>query len=216
MSARIGQPTGPGWRFWLLWMLATIVGAAAGLVLSLSLNSILVAALGTDGSRPWTAIETALIILFKAAEGGVMGMGIGLGQWLVLRKHLKQTGWWVLATVLPLFLQGAFNWSLPSVTPSVQVGVNTMLSLGIFFGLCQWFVLRGRVPYAGWWIAISIAGWGLALALIVATELAQLHIEPFLGMVFFTASLLVPFAVAGGGLVWLLRQTTPARQAIAS
>ena len=77
-------------------------------------------------------------------------------------------------------------------------------------------MLRGRVPYAGWWIAINIAGWVASFPVGAASEYAQFSIESFLGMVFFAISLLVPFAVAGGGMVWLLRQTAPARQAIAS
>ena len=121
MSAPIIHPARPGWRFWLFWMLATVVGAAAGLVLSFPLNSILETALGPERTGPWTAAETALIMLVKGAEGGVMGMGMGLGQWLVFRKQLKQTGGWVLATGLALFIQGAFRWSLPFDAPASQV-----------------------------------------------------------------------------------------------
>ncbi len=213
MFTQMTPPTRPGWRFWLLWMIATIAGAAAGLVLVFPLNAILVAALGEGKLGPWTTTETALIVVFKGAEGGVMGIGMGLGQWLVLRDYLKQTLGWILATGLVFFVQGAFMWNY--YTLAVQVGTNTMLSFGIFLGLCQWFVLRGRVSYARWWIAISIAGWVLALALVAATAFAGL-IESLPGIVFFAVVWLVPFAVAGGGMVWLLRQTAPAHQAIAS
>jgi hypothetical protein len=197
-------------------MLATVVGAAAGMILSFPLNYILVAALGTKVTTPWTTTETALIVLFKGAEGGMMGMGVGLGQWWVFRKHLKQTGGWVLATGLALFIQGAFRWSLPSDIPAWQVGVSTMLSFGVFLGLCQWFVLRGRVPHAEWWIAVSIAGWVATFAVHAVSEYAQFSFESFLGMVFIAVEFLVPLAVAGGGMVWLLRQTAPASQAAAS
>jgi hypothetical protein len=216
MSAEVIQTTRPGWRFWLLWMIATVVGAAAGMVLSVPLNLILEVALGTSRTPPWTATETALIALLKGAEGGVMGLGMGLGQWLVFRKHQKQTSGWVIATGLALFLQGAFRWSLPYETSPSQVRLLTTLSFGLFLGVCQWIVLRGRIARAGWWIPISIAGWVLALALMAASEYAQLNIEieSLLGMAFFAVSMLVPFAVAGGGMAWLLRQTEPARQAM--
>jgi len=216
MSARFGQPTHPGWRFWLFWMLATFVGAAAGLVLSFPLQSILETILGREGAGPWTAAEHALIVVLKGAQGGVIGMGMGLGQWLIFRKHLNQTGGWVLATGLAFLLQGAFRWSLPFDTPAEQVFVSITLSFGIFLGLCQWLVLRGRVPYAGWWIVINIAGWVATFAVHAVSEYAQFSIESFLGMVLTAVGLLVPFAVAGVGMVWLLRQTAPSSQGIAS
>lgn len=216
MSAGIVQPTRPGWRFWLFWMLATLVGTAAGMVLSSPLQIILETILGTEVTTPWTTTETALIVLFKGAEGGVMGMGMGLGQWWVFRKHLKQAGGWVLATGIALFLQGAFRWSLPFDTPAEQVLVSITLSFGIFLGLCQWFVLRGRVPYAGWWIVINIAGWVATFAVHAVSEYAHFSIESFLGMVLMAVTFLVPFAVAGAGMVRQLRQTAPAGQAIAS
>ncbi len=215
MSARTVQPSRPGWKFWFLWILATVVGAAVGLVLSFPFQLVLEAALGTKRIPPWTAAETGLIVVLKGAEGGVMGLGMGLGQWLVFRKHLNQTRGWILATGLALFLEGAFRWSLPFDTLTWQLGVDTMLSLGAFLGIFQWFVLRGRVPYAGGWIVISVAGWILALVLIVATEFAPQPVESSVGQVLFGVTLLVPFAVAGGGMVWLLRQTAPTRQAIA-
>jgi hypothetical protein len=185
------------------------------MIVSAPLNLILVAVLGPDVPPPWTAAQTALIIVFKGAEGGVMGLGTGLGQWLVFRKHLMRAGGWIPATGLAFALQGAFRWSLPYETLALQVGVDIMLSFGVFLGIFQWLVLRGRVSHAGWWIAISIAGWLPALALMVGPELAQFPIESTLGWGLFALAMLLPFAVAGGGMVWLLRQA-PARQAFAS
>jgi hypothetical protein len=216
LSARPVQPTRPGWRFWLWWMLATLVGAAAGMFLSFPLQVMLETLIGTEITTPWTTAQTALIVLFKGAEGGVMGLGMGLGQGWVFRKHLAQTGGWVLATGLALFLQGAFRWSLPYETPPWQVGVITAFSFGVFLGACQWCVLRGRVPNAGWWIAISMAGWVAALAVEAISEYAQFSIESPSGMALFAVSLLVPFAGAGAGMVWLLRQAPLTRAPVAA
>ncbi len=216
MPARIDQPTRPGWRFWLLWMLATAAGAAAGMVFSAPLQLILEAAVGNQVPPPWTATQTVLIVLLKGGEGGMMGLGMGLGQWWVFRRHLKQMGGWIAATGLALFLQDAFRWSLPYDTPPSQVLVITTLSFGLFLGLCQWFVLRRHVTHAGWWIAVSIAGWVAAFAVGSAGDLAQFSIESILGMVFLALSMLVPFAVAGGGMVWLLRRNASASHAISA
>jgi len=203
MSTIVVQPLRPGLRFWLWWMLATVIGVAAGMFLSFPFQFVLEAALGTEVATPWTTTTQTLIVVFKGAEGVVMGMGMGLGQWWVIRKYLKPMGGWVFATGLAFFLQGAFRWSLPFDILPQQVGATITLSFGIFLGFCQWFVLRRNVRRAEWWIAINIAGWMPAFALMFAPEFGQI-----LGMVLFAITMLVPFAVAGVGMIWLLRQTT--------
>ena len=213
MSVQTTQPTHPGWKFWLLWMLGTILGMAS-MVLSIPFQMILIAALGSDAiPPPWTTTQTALIMVFKGAQGGVMGLGIGLGQWLVLRKYLKQTSMWIFATGFAFFLEGAFRWSLPYDTPSEQIFVLTTLGSGIFLGLSQWFVLHGHIPNAGWWMAINLAGSVVALVIHTLSNSAQFSIESGLGMVFFAISMLLPFTVAGAGMVWLLQPHSPASQA---
>ncbi len=155
---------------------------------------------------PWTATETVLIMVLKGAQGGMMGLGMGLGQWWVFRRYLKQTGGWIVATGLALFLQGAFRWSLPYSTPPSQVFLFTTLNSGILLGLCQWLVLRGHVPYAAWWIAINIAGCAAELAVHPIAEYAQFSIESIPGMIVFGLETIVPFGVAGMGMIWLLRK----------
>lgn len=84
---------------------------------------------------------------------------------------------------------------------SWQAGAVTLVLFGVVLGIAQWSVLRGRVHQAGWWIAISTLAWALAAAI-------SLPIVNWAGFV--TLSGVLPVAVTGAGMVWLLRRSATA------
>lgn len=217
MSAPIVQPTPPGWRFGFLWILATAVGALVGPAFAFPVNLALVALLGVTAPVPGTPTQQALILTLDGLGASMLfvGLGMGLGQWLLLRKYLKHSAGWILATGLAMLFQGLLRWSLPPNTPAGQIGPITITSGAIIVSICQWFVLRGRVPHAGWWVVICIAGWVPTLAFSLVAEYLQLSSESLLALVIVAIGTILPFAVAAGGMVWLLRQTSLAHQAIA-
>jgi hypothetical protein len=129
-----------------------------------------------------------------------------VGQWLILRGHLPRTGWWILATLVGYSAPMALRWMAPGLEPPWLVGAAMYLTFGIVLGVLQWLVLRGRVDRASWWIAISIGGWMLAFALTGLAVVSGLYVEPF----DLLAAFFVPVAVAGGGIMWLLRRSPSA------
>lgn len=218
MSAQLGQATHLGWRFGFLWILATAVGALVGPAFAFPVNLALVALLGVTAPVPGTPTQQALILTLDGLGASMLfvGLGMGLGQWLLLRKYLKHTAGWILATGLAMLLEGLFRWSLPPDTPPGLIGPLTVPTSAILLAVCQWFVLRGRVLHAGWWVVICIAGWVPTLAFAILAEYAQLSSESLFALVIIAIGTILPFAVAAGGMVWLLRQATPTRQPIAS
>ena len=67
----------------------------------------------TDGLRPLSAVipaetlrsqpigaRSALNALAVGGAGAVVGLGLGSAQWLVLRRHVRSAGWWILANSL--------------------------------------------------------------------------------------------------------------------
>ena len=139
----MSEPRLPRRASWLLWVLASALGGAIGVI-------------------PARLIGTTLgeAVLGAIALGGVLG-AIGAGQWLVMRRRLPWAGWWVPATLAGGLAGGA-----------VALGLLELLSgngretlgavLGIFgglgaFGAVQWLVLR-RATRAGWWVLASVAG----------------------------------------------------------
>jgi hypothetical protein len=100
------------------------------------------------------------------------GPVIGVAQWLVMRRYIRATGWWVVVSSvgwwsginLQILLGGLLN-------PSVQLlwqefglwevfWINTVqepVTL-VSLGFCQWLLLRRRLPCVGWWILASAVG----------------------------------------------------------
>lgn len=218
MPDQMVQPARPGWKFGFLWMLATAAGAAIGPAFAFPVNLALVAFLGVTAPVPGTPVQQALTLTVDALGASMLfvGLGMGLGQWLLLRNYLKHSAGWILATGLAMLLAGLFRWSLPPDIPRGLIGPLTVPVGAILLAVCQWFALRGRVPHAGWWVVICIAGWMPALAFAIGAEYVQLSPESLFALVIIVIGTILPFAMAAGGMVWLLRQTARASQPIGS
>lgn len=209
-----------GWRFAFLWILATFVGAIVGPAFAFPVNLALVAFLGVTAPVPGTPTQQALILTLDGLGASMLfvGLGMGLGQWLLLRKYLKHSAGWILATGLAMLLEGLFRWSFPPDIDPGLIGPLTIPAGTILLAVCQWFVLRGRVPQAGWWVVICIAGSVPTFVLAVADISIQFFSEAPIALVLVLTAIgtILPFAVAAGGMVWLLRQSTPVSHAAVS
>ena len=202
-----GERAPAGWRLWLWWVLASMVGWAVGGGLSGSLGSIQAGYVG----------------------GMTVGAaGAGALQWLVLRQRIAGAGWWVLATLLSsavvgglivaVGLVGGKAWDATwSANPGrVVVGLAGMGLFGTVLGALQWLVLRRRIARAGWWVLAGGVGWimgapvgavlggGLSAALGWAGSGSSDWALTWAGVG------AVYGAITGRVLVWLLRQPMPA------
>ncbi len=185
----------PGWRFWLAWMFVTIAGVIGYVIIVAPiLNAVSERLRGTQG-------ELGIGMLLGAVSAITLGATIGAAQWLVLRRQLPRTGWWILATLIGYSMPMAFGSLISGLEPSWLASLVNFIEFGVVLGALQWLVLRGHIDHAGWWIAISIAGWAIAAALIDIAYISGLYVEPF----DLLAAFIVPVAAAGCGIVWLLR-----------
>ena len=185
----------PGWRFWLAWMFVTIAGVIGYVIIVAPiLNAVSERLRGTQG-------ELGIGMLLGAVSAITLGATIGAAQWLVLRRQLPRTGWWILATLIGYSMPMAFGSLISGLEPPWLASLVNFIEFGVVLGALQWLVLRGRIDHAGWWIAISIAGWAIAAALIDIAYISGLYVEPF----DLLAAFIVPVAAAGCGIVWLLR-----------
>lgn len=196
------RQTHPGLVFWVQWMLATVAGAVAYVIMLIPLMRG-ITLLAPAGPESVAEPPIWLQLVLRAFGMGLLGAAIGLAQWLVLRRVLRGVGWWVPATMVGYAALNVAGWIwLLSVEPPPWLaGSTSFVLVGLVLGVAQWLVLRGRVERAGWWIAISVAGWTLALALTRLIILSGLYVEP-MDML---SALLVPVAISGAGLVWLLQ-----------
>ena len=210
MSMALVQPPALGWRFGFLWILATAVGALVGPALAFPVNLALVALLGVTAPVPGTPIEQALILTADGMGASMLfvGLGMGFAQWLLLHRYLKHSEGWILATGIAMLLAGLFRSSFPPDINPALIGPLTIPAGAILLAVCQWFVLRGRVPHAEWWVIICIAGWVPTLAASMIFGYLQFSSESPLALVVIVIGTILPFIVAAAGMVWLLRQTT--------
>ena len=137
------EPPPGSWRTGFCWWLACVVAYSAAFPLGFSLSA----------SVTW-----------GWSSGG---LGIGVLQWLVLRRHVRQSPWWI-----PLSFLGAFIGSAGSFVPGELIlreagllptfaAAGGMIGLGV--GLAQWLVLRLWVRRAGWWVWANAAAHSLGV-----------------------------------------------------
>lgn len=104
----------------------------------------------------------------------LMGAVIGIFQWLVLRRWLKNSVLWIIVVGMGYVI--AAYVSVPIILWDMYYNLNLPYELGrpfqldeVIFGAvfgtimgsAQWIILRNYFHRAGWWIAGSLAGWTL-------------------------------------------------------
>ncbi|UCF06623.1 MAG: hypothetical protein JSV33_06245 [bacterium] len=198
------EDTVPGWRFWLQWVLVSCVGYAVGCLAGFVLGHLL---LGN--------------VMIGIGTGAVTG----LLQWLLLRRYIRQSGWWVLASTLglgvSLGLYGIVHlvWMVPFHMgwPLGILGWGLAYLLGgALVGLPQQRILRRSLARSAWWVPVSAAGWALSV-LGTAIQPTDSHLPTVLiilrnGMAGPAVAGIILGIITGAGLVWLLRQPIPAKQ----
>jgi hypothetical protein len=175
------------WSLALRWVVATSVGWVIGFAICEALNA------------------TLDFLAHPPTDGAVIGIAIGIGQWLALDHRINRSRWWILASIVG-FGVGKEVGDLVAQAGSGAVGSGLAgLALGTSLGSAQWLVLRRYVEAARWWIVASAIAWAIGWSIIasVGTEAAGGSIS----MAFVIGA--IGAGVAGGitaaALVWLGR-----------
>jgi hypothetical protein len=211
-----GAAVTSGGRFWLWWMLASIAGSGAGVLVWLLVG----AALETLGAQG-VALAARMGGLLPLGLGAIFGATLGTAQWLVLRRQLPQTGRWALATTCGYALVFVLGFSLIpqgqgtanelGVVNQVLLGAGLGAAAGAPSGVLQWvLVLRRQVPHAVWWAPASSGSWAVGFA-------ASFALGALLDGLFFVAGVVGALALTGLAMAWLVRRapgapTQPAPQ----
>ena len=99
-------------------------------------------------------------LLLPAIALVTAGVGAGVMQCMVLTRRIPH-GWrWILATTVGWMV--GLGIALFAVPPGL--GLLTGVVIGTTTGTAQWGLLRFRVRWAGWWIAVSVLAWATALS----------------------------------------------------
>jgi hypothetical protein len=152
----------PGWIFYVGW----IVASAAGVPIAWTIAwAIISRAVGVVGARievgGYSRITEDFLGLYVLLP--VLGLLLGLLQYLLLRRYLPRIVAWIAATTAGWLslsaLLGIF--AFVAVAPPAPL----IVLAGGFLALPQWFVLRTRVPNAVVWLIASTVSWALAFVL---------------------------------------------------
>jgi hypothetical protein len=185
------------YSIWLQWIFLTILGFLLSLY--------------------WLEIGERSDI--RAAEAVIGGIIIGLAQWLVLKQHFSQMGWWIFASMISWGLLagsplGALGWVVPkvmSIPIRIVFGIIDGAIAGVIIGVGQWWVLKNQVKHAWLWILASIVGWtiGLTFAWIVGAVLRGITGIFFGEVVGLTLGWFVVAAITGILLCNFAKNATP-------
>lgn len=196
---------------WIRWVVLSAVGVAGGLAAGLALGAPIESIVG--------------MMLVTPTVMAIAGSILGASQWLWLRRRLRRSGWWILASALGLgigltagvvvveFIGRALAGEpvrFVSLSPAWRAaGVAVIGTLaGFTLGGMQWFVLRREVSGAGHWVLFSSLGLGIGLAGgVIAADLLFGGVGTPLGFgVFLALGGLVVGAVTGRSVIRLQMQ----------
>ena len=85
----------------------------------------------------------------------VLGLFMGLFQWLVLRQFLFEVGWWIFCSTITLFISFSVLLSRPNVSWFI------FAVLGAVVGIVQWLLIKKHDTSAWKWVFASAFSWGL-------------------------------------------------------
>jgi hypothetical protein len=176
-----------GWGFWFVWVLGTLITAAAGYVV------VGVVSLYYVGS--WFTSLVPVVIVSSL---------VGLVQWAALRPHVFGIGLWLLSVVT-----GA-----AATVLAMDVSLGGLLSTaagGLLAILLQWLMLRGRGLRAGSWILWGAVGWVAGIAELVllfgAFNAWYWYDSPGFAVLVGLVPTVGSAPITGAGLIWLLRRS---------
>jgi hypothetical protein len=181
-------------------VLASAAGGALGVALGLKVGS-------HDLPAPAASRAVDEVIIY-----GLYWMGIGAGQWLVLRRCIARAGWWVVASALGGALVGLAAGTLGNPPPVPVYAAYGLL--GLLLGVPQWMILRRHVRRAAWWLMANSAGWALGTLAAVALDRAMtIRVSEIAGLVLlFGVASGIAGSVTGALLVWLPSQAPTSRR----
>ena len=211
------ERTNIGTGFWLQWVLASMLGFAVGAAMGNAVANSIPPMVCTqsfsdsliDRLTNFPCIQPSLGLVLIVI---ILGLAGGFMQWLVLRRRIAGTGWWVPASTL------GFPVALVMAEGAMRVGeIPSPILLGVLFGILSgilpWLVLRRQVARAGWWVPAhllgSLVGGAMGIVAFHVMALIGFYQLPWAAAgAMFGAGL---SAITGITLVWLLRQPIPGK-----
>jgi len=171
------------WGFGLRWVLATTAGWVVGFAVCEALKAF---------------VEDLFI------DGAVIGISVGIMQWLALKGHINRAGWWILASIIGFAVGNAVGDAFAQAVPgAVGFGLSGA-AIGASLGIAQWFVLRRHVAQAQWWVLANVLAWAVGWGIINVVDEA-VGVPTATAYIIGAVGAAVAGMITGVALVWLMR-----------
>jgi hypothetical protein len=154
----------PTCGFYIFWVMANGTGTAIGVAIYFFL-AISLGFFRLSLPEQQTNLEIALGIVLGDFKASIpFGSIIGVMQWFVLRKHITNSGFWIVTSAIAMFIGITSSDVLPLFFKLPQMP-NLFLLWFLFggvSGVLQWIILRKQINYSGLWIPVNIIAGSLA------------------------------------------------------
>jgi hypothetical protein len=163
----------------------------------------ILAPIGASSPFPWH-YDTDMA--FAYASLVLLGITIGIFQWLVIRSYLPNAKYWIPATATG-YLLSALIFALANSDPTRLLRtelLNNMILFGLMgfvIGVSQWWVLRRHYERSGLWVLASTFGFLSILWLVVDPAHSQIELQIRSGIVGASAA-----AVTWVAFICMIRQ----------
>jgi hypothetical protein len=195
----------PGKWFWLRWMLVNLASILLCLIIT---------------------VKIFLVAQLPATVGLLLSSwGIALGQWWVLRPHIRHAYGWLAVTtaslIVGIYIGLVAGWNALNLTFEfaeaygglVAKGLGGLVGgsvMGSMMGFAQWLVLRTQISASWRWLLASTLGWGTGIMVTAllfhlwwVLPLAENLRQP-LEIAGIVSGLAIASSITGIALVWLL------------
>jgi hypothetical protein len=157
------ERTQAGWRFFVLWMLMTLLGLGIG-----------------------AGIE---FILFRQINGNIAVFLAAIMQAWTLNRHISVYIPWATVTAASWWLASLIGWFVFSMMPMdnlyIRLAIIALIA-GLLAGGLQFYLLKEWLPVGIWWLAVSALNWlsfgiipALVLTIIISKEAVSLEGRSF-------------------------------------
>lgn len=154
-QAHVTSKSTPLWQTVFIWTAANALGIAASMPLSALISLV----------KPLAGL---------AGSAVVIGIPVGVMQWLALRRTVRVSPLWILTVFLGLV---AVGWLAGLIAFHNDEGILELSSLyalgGLIIGLLQWSLLFRHFRRSFWYPLSSALGLGLALWVVLVTNLVN-------------------------------------------
>jgi hypothetical protein len=136
----------------------------------------------------------------------MIGIAIGIGQWLALNHRINRSGWWIPATIVGFGIgKDVGGLATQAIPGAVGSGLDG-LALGTSIGLAQWLVLRRHALLAWWWILASAIAWAIGWSVIASVDTEAAGASTGTPYVIGAIGAGAAGMITAAALVWLLRR----------